>query len=74
MAPGFWSKLADFGKKAWSGIKKGAQYVAKAIPVAQTVLGTIGAATGGTPVGAAAQGIGKGLGFLNPIVNYIADS
>ena len=75
MAPGFFSKLADFGKKVWKGVKKGADVFRKAAPIAQEVIGAIGGmAPPGSKLHTGASALNKGLGFLDPIANYVADA
>ena len=74
MAPGFFAKLAEFGKKVWNGIKTGAKIASKVLPVVGEATQQIGQFVPHPAARKVTQGIGTGLGFLNPIVQRIADS
>ena len=71
MAPGFFSKLLELGKKVWNGIKTGAGVVGKyVIPTART-LGSLMAAAPNPTAKSIGLGLNKGLGLIQPIVQRL---
>ena len=85
MAPGFFAKLKDLGKKigsgikkaaekTWSGIKKGAQIFTQVAPVAQEIAGAVGQMAPGTKLGMGASSLSQGLGAMAPLAQFIGDS
>ena len=85
MAPGFFAKLKDLGKKiggtlkkaaekTWSGIKKGAQIFTQVAPVAQEIAGAVGQMAPGTKLGMGASSLSQGLGAMQPLASFIGNS
>ena len=85
MAPGFFAKLKELGKKigngikkvaekAWGGIKKGAQLFTQVAPIAQEVAGAVGQMAPGSKLGMGAASISQGLGAMQPLASFIGNS
>ena len=71
MAPGFFHKLLEIGKKIWNGVKTGASVVGKyVLPTART-LGSLMAAAPNPTAKAVGLGLNKGLGMIQPIVERL---
>ena len=67
MAPGWFSKLLEVGKKVWNGVKSVAKNVVA--PVAKVAAPLIGKIP--HPV---AQGFSRGLQMMTPIIDRLAGS
>ena len=74
MSIGFFGKLADMGRKAWNGLKKGAKAVWDvAKPIGETAAAVLSAVPD-QRVSSVGRGIGSAMQFATPIASRLFGS